>query len=180
MSSPVYRWRDGLVDESGRLVITSLHKVIEPLNTALSNGAKKLLIRCKISAPPSMVLKMMCRCSLVIYRCHHSGFQRFPRATCNLPTSSTRLGLRLEDQTDACGRRPSDPLPITIGSDPIEFTTSFVYLGLKLSSIGDLLTDNNKSPELPEVLLLNTNIYNFLVKIKQTMCFFFLCFLLFT
>lgn len=45
MSSPIYRWQDELVDESGRMVITSLQKVIEPANTALINGANKLLIR---------------------------------------------------------------------------------------------------------------------------------------
>lgn len=119
-----------------------------------------------------MVLKGMCRCSLVIYRRRHSGFQRSPVTPAVRPRLQQGLGCVSKTELMHVGDGLGPP-PIIIGIDPIEFT-SFLYLGLEVTNNGDLLIDINKSPELPEVLLLNTNIYSFLVKIKQTILFFFI------
>lgn len=37
-SSPVYRWCIELVDDTGKVVIRSLHHMTEPANTTLNNG----------------------------------------------------------------------------------------------------------------------------------------------
>lgn len=37
-----------------------------------------------------------------------------------------------------------DPPPIIIGSDPVKFATSFVYLGSEVSNTGDHITEINR------------------------------------
>lgn len=45
-------------------------------------------------------------------------------------------------QSDARGRRPN-PTAIIIGTDPVKFATSFVYLYSEVSNTGDFLTEVN-------------------------------------
>lgn len=46
-----------------------------------------------------------------------------------------------------------DKPPIIIGSDPVKFSTSFVYLGSDVSNTGNLLTEINRRRVLAAVVM---------------------------